>query len=86
MYTLYYGNPPVRCGVLHGLQVDICSTVDVHGLQGDSLPHHGLHPGCRGISLLRRLEHPIHRKTEFTCAVNETVPGPWSLVVCAVMC
>ena len=24
-------------GVLHGLQVDICSTVDLHGLQGDSL-------------------------------------------------
>jgi len=32
----------LQCGVLHGLQVDICSTVDLHGLQGDSLPHHGL--------------------------------------------
>jgi len=31
------------CGVFHGLQVDICSTVDLHGLQGESLPHHGLH-------------------------------------------
>ena len=40
----------LRRGVLHGLQVDICSTVDLHGLQGDSLPHHGLHHGCRGIS------------------------------------
>jgi len=30
-------------GVLHGLQVDICSAMDLHGLQGDSLPHHGLH-------------------------------------------
>ncbi|KAK4810725.1 hypothetical protein QYF61_007699 [Mycteria americana] len=29
--------------VLHGLQVDICSTVDFHGLQGDNLHHHGLH-------------------------------------------
>ena len=29
-------------GVLHGLQVDICSTVDLPGLQGDSLPYHGL--------------------------------------------
>ena len=28
---------------LHGLQVDICPTVDLHGLQGDSLPHYGLH-------------------------------------------
>ncbi|KAK4827475.1 hypothetical protein QYF61_018711, partial [Mycteria americana] len=35
-------------GVLHGLQVDICSTVDLHGLQGDSLPHHGLHQGLQG--------------------------------------
>ena len=32
-------------GVLHGLQVDICSIMDLHGLQGDSLPHHGLHHG-----------------------------------------
>ena len=35
-------------GVLHGLQVDICSTMDLHGLQGDSLPHHGLHHGLQG--------------------------------------
>ncbi|KAK4818263.1 hypothetical protein QYF61_009968 [Mycteria americana] len=35
-------------GVLHGLQVDICSTVDLHGLQGDSLPHHGLHHRLQG--------------------------------------
>ncbi|KAK4814103.1 hypothetical protein QYF61_008198 [Mycteria americana] len=35
-------------GFLHGLQVDICSTVDLHGLQGDSLPHHGLHHGLQG--------------------------------------
>ena len=35
-------------GVLHGLQVDICSTVDLHGLQGDSLPHHGLPHGLQG--------------------------------------
>jgi len=34
--------------VFHGLQVDICSTVDLHGLQGDSLPHHGLHHGLQG--------------------------------------
>ena len=29
-------------GVLPVLQVDICSTMDLHGVQGDSLPHHGL--------------------------------------------
>jgi len=29
-------------GVLQGLQVDICSTVDLNGLQGDSLSHHDL--------------------------------------------
>jgi len=34
----------------HGLQVEICSTVDLHGLQGDNLPHHGLLHG-----LLRNL-------------------------------
>jgi len=32
----------LRRGVLCGLQMEICSTMDVHGLQGDSLPHHGL--------------------------------------------
>ena len=37
-----------RHGVLHGLQVDICSTVDLHELQGDSLPHHGLPHGLQG--------------------------------------
>ncbi|KAK4832711.1 hypothetical protein QYF61_025172 [Mycteria americana] len=35
-------------GVLPGLQVDICSTVNLHGLQVDSLPHHGLHHGLQG--------------------------------------
>ncbi|KAM9590846.1 uncharacterized protein ACIBXB_005895 [Morphnus guianensis] len=42
------GTHLLRCGVLHGLQVDICSTVDLHGLQGDSLPHHGLHHRLQG--------------------------------------
>ncbi|KAM9591174.1 uncharacterized protein ACIBXB_006073 [Morphnus guianensis] len=27
---------------------DICSTVDLHGLQGDNLRHHGLHHGVQG--------------------------------------
>jgi len=35
-------------GVLHGLQVDICSTMELHGLQGDSLRHHGFHHGVQG--------------------------------------
>ncbi|KAK4807205.1 hypothetical protein QYF61_024325 [Mycteria americana] len=35
-------------GVLHGLQVDICSTVNLHGLQGDNLPHHGRHHRLQG--------------------------------------
>jgi len=35
-------------GVLHGLQVAICSTVDLHGLQEDNLFYHGLHHGLRG--------------------------------------
>jgi len=36
------------CGVLHGLQVEICATMDRHGLQGHSLPHHGLHHRLQG--------------------------------------
>jgi len=36
------------CGVLHGLQVEICLTVDLHGLQGHSLPHHGRHHELQG--------------------------------------
>ncbi|XP_049649848.1 uncharacterized protein LOC126035355 [Accipiter gentilis] len=42
------GTHLLRRGVLHGLQVDICSTVDLPGLQGDSLPHHGLHHRLQG--------------------------------------
>jgi len=40
-----------QCGVLHGLQVDSCSTMDLSGLQGHSLPHQGLHHGLQGKSL-----------------------------------
>ena len=29
-------------GILRGLQVDVCSTINLHGLKGDSLPHHSL--------------------------------------------
>jgi len=34
--------------VLHGLQVDSCSTMDLHGLQGHTLPHHALLHGLQG--------------------------------------
>jgi len=34
-------------GVLHGMQVEICSIMDLHGLQGHGLPHHGLHHGLQ---------------------------------------
>jgi len=37
------GNHLLRRVVLLGLLVDTSSTVDLHGLQGHSLPHHGLH-------------------------------------------
>jgi len=42
--TASFKHPPAPAwGPFHGLQVEICSTVDLHGLQGDSLPHCGLH-------------------------------------------
>ncbi|KAM9599800.1 uncharacterized protein ACIBXB_003644 [Morphnus guianensis] len=42
------GTHLLRRGDLPGLQVEICSTVDLHGLQGDSLPHRGLPHGLQG--------------------------------------
>ena len=46
-------------GSLQRLQMDICSTVDLHGVQGDSLPHHGLSSRVarEGGSLLRHFGH-----------------------------
>ena len=40
--------PLLQHGVFHGLQVDVCSTINLHGVQGDSLPHHGLPHGLQG--------------------------------------
>jgi len=41
--TAFFGHPPALVwGPFHGLQMDICSTMNLHGLQGDRLPHHGL--------------------------------------------
>jgi len=31
--------------------VEICSTMDLHGLQGHGLPHHGLHHNLQGKAL-----------------------------------
>jgi len=47
-----FRHPPAPVwGPFHRLQVDICSTMDVHGLQGDNLPHHGLHHELQGKTL-----------------------------------
>jgi len=48
-----FRHPPAPVwGPFHGLQVDICSTVDLHGLQGNNnLPHHGLHHELQGKAL-----------------------------------
>jgi len=47
--------PAAAWGPFHGLQVDICSTVYLHGLQGDKLPHHGLHHELQGKTLCSRI-------------------------------
>jgi len=50
--TASFRHPPaLEWGPFHGLQVDICSTVDLHGQQGDSLPHHGLQHEMQGKTL-----------------------------------
>ena len=41
------GTHLLQCGV-NGLQVEICSPVELPGLQGDSLPHQGLPHGLQG--------------------------------------
>jgi len=47
--TASFKHPPALVwGPFHGLQVDICSTMDLHGLQGHSLPHHGLYHKLQG--------------------------------------
>jgi len=42
------GIPMLWRGALPGLQVGLCSPVGLHGLQGHSLPHHGLLHGLQG--------------------------------------
>lgn len=36
------------CEVLQELQMELCSTTDLHGLWVDSLPHNGLHHELQG--------------------------------------
>ena len=56
--TASFRHPPApRWGPFHGLKVAIYSTVDLHGLQGDNLPHHGLYLRLQGKTLLQCLEH-----------------------------
>jgi len=57
--TASFLHPPAPAwGPFHRLQVDICSTVDLHGLQGDNMSHHGLSSRvAREASLLQHLRH-----------------------------
>jgi len=50
--TASFRHPPAPVwGPFHGLQVEICSILDLHRLQGDSLPHHSLHQELQGKTL-----------------------------------
>lgn len=46
-------------GVLHRLQVEICSTVDLHGCRGTAGLTMGRTRGCRGISVLALGATPV---------------------------
>jgi len=50
--TAFFRHPPAPArGPFHGLQVDICSSMDLHGLQGNNLPCHGLRHKLQGKAL-----------------------------------
>jgi len=50
--TASFRHPPAPAwGPFHRLQVDICSTVDLHGLKGNNLPHRGLQHKLQGKTL-----------------------------------
>jgi len=56
--TASFGHPPaLTWGPFHGLQVEICSAVDLHGLQGDNLHHQWSSPWTAGERLLQHLKH-----------------------------
>lgn len=42
------GNHLLQCGLLLVLQVGICSAINLQGLQGHSLSHHGLRHWLQG--------------------------------------
>jgi len=47
--TASFGHPPASVrSPFHGLQMEICSNMDLHGLQGHCLPQHGLPCGLQG--------------------------------------
>jgi len=72
--TASFRHPPAPAwGPFHGLQVHICSTVDLHGLQGDNLPHHGLHHELQGKSLCSDISG-----TSFPLLLHR----PWCLQSC----
>jgi len=58
-------------GPFHGLQMDICSTMDLRGLQGDSVPHHGLQHKLQGKTLLRHLERLLPLPSSLTLGFAE---------------
>ena len=50
--TASFRPPPAPAwGPFQGLHMDTCSSMDLHGLQQDHLPHHGLHHALQGKTL-----------------------------------
>jgi len=57
--TASFRHPPALAwGPFHRLQVEICSTVDLHGLQGDKLRHHGFHHRLQGKAFCTDISGP----------------------------
>jgi len=68
-----FGHPSALAwGPFHGLQVDIYSTRDLRGLQGDNLPHHGLSSqAARENFLLWHLKHILPSPSSLTLVSAE---------------
>jgi len=76
--TVSFRHPPAPAwGPFHGLQVDICSIVDLHGLQGDSLPHHGLQHELQGKTLCSGISSSCSRSFPYlgVCRVVSFTPS-----------
>ena len=68
--TASFRHPPaLTWGPFHRLQVEICSTMDLYGLQGHSLPYCGLHHRLQGRNLC-------------SCAWSTAFPSFTDLGVC----